>query len=292
MPRGEDYRKLRRGLKRAATRQGQRMVRDVLRYASGKTGRGRLLNDSGYHVVPKPPQEAEPTAPPIIRREGQPEPGRPRRQSDPPDGPTPGPTPPSSPPPRGTVGNMPQPDVSKLLQQDDDWPQEHTLDTRKNKAVLDPGAGIWSTEVQTPESSNVYAFAYDEDEGILYVTYKANGKANKDGKRPHVRGAMYSYGGRMRKVPKHVYVEMRAAASKGKFVWDYLRVRGTIWGHHYPYTLVSPSMAGNVLYVPRKATKRGLRTRSAVTASPIQHFNGRKPRRPFDRSTLPERLRR
>lgn len=160
----------------------------------------------------------------------------------------------------------------------EEWPEEHTVDTRRLMAPQERGAGIWADEVQTPESSNVYGFAYDHDNGILYVSYKSSQtRPNKDGSKPHVRGAMYSYGGAGKPVPPYVYENMIRTTSKGKFVWDRLRVRGTLWGHQYQYTLVSPDMAGGKLYVPRKATKKGLRKRAAVTVG--------RGKRPFDFST-------
>lgn len=329
MPRRDLIRKLRKAVGRLDTRRGQREVRDVQRYASGKVGRGlraslrrtfgavgdfvaeladifaagrapnqedindavRLLESSGYSVRPQPPgEEPEPIAPPVQRaRDPRPaKPAGPGKPPEPPDGPTPGATPPSRP---GKAPGRPLPDVSKLLSDPETWPDEHTIDTRKLSAVLDAGAGIWAEEVLTPESSNVYSFAYDEAQGILYVSYKAAAPPGER-ERPNERGPTYSYGGRMRPVPRHVYVNMRSAVSKGGFVWDELRVRGTIHGHHYQYTLVSPSFAGGEIYVPRKATARGFRTRSVVAAAPtIRQVGQPRRRRPSERSTLPERIR-
>lgn len=328
-------RKLRKAAGRMDSRAGRRGMRQALRYASGKIGRslrrqlrsmfgaalgdllaemadifaggGRvteqdindakeLLEASGYRVSAKPPgPEADPVPPPIAPKHS------PQFPPEPPDGPAPGPTPPSSEPPRGSTGQKPVPNLRDIIQQDDDYPEEHTIDTRKLSAVLDPGEGIWANEIETPESSNVYSIAYDEDQKILYVTFKAMGRVDRTtGKRPHRRGATYFYGGRLRGIPAHIWSEFKAAASKGGFVWDYLRVRGTIHGHHYPYGLVSGDMSSGTMYVPRKATRRGLRSRSVVAAAPTvgqpRSASGRAGRvsarrRTVERSTLPDRLR-
>lgn len=141
-------------------------------------------------------------------------------------------------------------------------------------------------------SSNVHSYGYDEAAVTLYVRYLApalsgsaivgfvrqdrnkrfrgtagktlTGKTNKP-------GPLYAYDG----VSKAVFNRMHQAASKGKFVWDRLRVRGSIWQHKYRYRLVaggeSPmSAAGmttaNVLYIPRRASRAGYRTRVMRTS--------------------------
>lgn len=142
-------------------------------------------------------------------------------------------------------------------------------------------------------SSNVYAFGYDERTLTLRVQY-LGATINRDaltgrghrGKR-RVRGQLgatvlstrrgpgplYDYHG----VPKRVFQRMQAAGSKGKFVWDSLRIRGTAYGHRFDYELVAagtvdvviPSFdergrrvagrkVGHVTYVPRKAAAQGV----------------------------------
>ncbi len=129
---------------------------------------------------------------------------------------------------------------------------------------------VFSNEIQTPQSSNVYSFAYDKEEGSLFVTFKAAGKKDSRGHRPHVRGAMYVYGGKLRPVPPVVYGDMVHRSSKGGVVWDRLRVRGTIWGHQYPYRLVTGDLNHPGFqdrrepYVPRKATRKGFAVRTVA----------------------------
>lgn len=153
-------------------------------------------------------------------------------------------------------------------------------------------------EVRTPQSSNVYAFSYDRATSTLHVSYKASdhsggttGRVQK-GKSTGLtqliggklsgkldsRGPTYAY----YDVPIRVYVRMKLAASKGKFVWDELRIRGSIYGHKYRYGLVyaEESAGGGAPYIPRRATKAGFRTRSL--AEPGLGKRG------FRTSTLPE----
>jgi len=102
----------------------------------------------------------------------------------------------------------------------------------------------WSDEEQeTPvQSSNVHSFAWEGPPatGNLLVRFK-----NRAGG----AGPMYRYHG----TPHALYDGMAKAASKGKFVWDELRVRGTVSGHQFPYSLIH---TGDTAYVPRQAGLR------------------------------------
>ena len=129
----------------------------------------------------------------------------------------------------------------------------------------------------TPGSSNVYGYYFEFESrtrGILYVTFL---NQNRDGTRSGP-GATYGY----YDVPGQKYHEFRraAASSAGGAVWDYLRIRGTEWGHQHNYRLIQVS--GD--YVPRKATQRGYRTRNLPAVGEVG-------RRSYQRSTLPERIR-
>lgn len=127
----------------------------------------------------------------------------------------------------------------------------------------------------TPGSSNVYGYYFESESrthGILYVTFL---REHSDGKREGP-GTTYGY----YSVPASKYHEFKkaSAASAGKAVWDYLRVRGTVYAHQHNYRLIQA--IGE--YVPRKATRRGFRTRNLPDPGVG--------RRSFRRSTLPERL--
>lgn len=128
---------------------------------------------------------------------------------------------------------------------------------------------------RTPGSSNVYGYYFEFEsrtQGILYVTFL---DTNSDGSRSGP-GPTYGY----YDVPAKKYHEFKkaTAASAGTAVWDYLRVRGTVWAHQHNYRLIQPG--GD--YIPRKATRLGFRTRHVPTPGVG--------RREYRRSTLPERL--
>lgn len=162
----------------------------------------------------------------------------------------------------------------------------------------------YGQEILTPQSSNVFSFSYAAETSTLYVTFKANrlnpdsvrtGKGRRGGMnqlrgklgatvsgKTNERGPMYAY----LDVPARVYQRMQLAHSKGRFVWDELRIRGTIYGHKYRYQLVQGQVVTqrgvSGVYVPRKATREGFRVRSVATLG--------EGRRRFESSTLPEQI--
>ena len=101
-------------------------------------------------------------------------------------------------------------------------------------------------------SSNVHSIAYEHNQndsyapGNLLVRYLGGDSKHRTGE-----GPLYRY----HDVPVTIWKSFKLAASKGKFVWDELRVRGTISGHQYIYELAG---TGGNNYVPRQAgLKRG-----------------------------------
>lgn len=96
----------------------------------------------------------------------------------------------------------------------------------------------------TPESSNVHSYGYDIDNWYLYVRFKAEARGGEA--RPNAPGALYQYAN----VPPRVFLGMLKASSKGTYIWDHIRIRGTLSGHRFDYQLVGISGG----YVPRKAT--------------------------------------
>jgi hypothetical protein len=126
------------------------------------------------------------------------------------------------------------------------------------------------------ESSNVYAIGYrwndqNPSRGTLLVRFwEKDSKGKKTGP-----GPTYGY----YDVHPQVFRAFELAASKGKFVWDRLRIRGTVTGHQFQYRLVGLGRSG---YVPRQATRYGNKEyfigRSVGAGS--QRF----------RSSLPDRL--
>lgn len=114
-----------------------------------------------------------------------------------------------------------------------------------------PDDPIITGEMIPVKSSNVHSigFIWNDDrpaEGTLKVRFldSSGGKKSSRG------GATYHY----YDVHPRVFIEFQKASSKGKFVWDKLRVRGTVSGHQYRYELARLSSSG---YVPRQATRIG-----------------------------------
>lgn len=213
----------------------------------------------------------------------------------PPSGPSP--VPPSSPP--GGFTTLPRP------QQQPAAPPRGIGPSQIGAPPLPGEESPFGQEILTPESSNVYSFSYHREQGqrtgTLYVTFKApklssdvkTGKGRLGGRdqlrgslgstitgKSNARGPMYAY----YNVPPGVFTRMQQASSKGKFVWDKLRIRGTIYGHQYRYSLVQGAVitsgGASGTYIPRKATKKGFRVRSVADA-------GQGGRRGFQSSTLP-----
>jgi hypothetical protein len=97
--------------------------------------------------------------------------------------------------------------------------------------------------VPAPSSSNVHSYGFDKAESTLYIRFL--GPYSRTTHRREGEGSLYAY----YHVPAGVFLGMMAAQSKGKFIWDDIRVRGTVAGHRYAYALVA--IVGG--YVPRKA---------------------------------------
>lgn len=161
----------------------------------------------------------------------------------------------------------------------------------------------WSeVENVSARSSNVWSFQYHFPSSTLVVTFKApdlNPKSvgiqrGKGGLKGIVGipgqtvvgsrnepGPVYHYFD----VPVRVYRRMIRRSSPGGAVWDELRVRGTIFGHQYRYSLASPGITPigggqRGAYTPRRATPRGFRSRSVAEVGVG--------RRQFLTSSLPE----
>lgn len=110
-------------------------------------------------------------------------------------------------------------------------------------------------------SSNVHSIGYlwnDEDpaHGTLQVRFLDHRKG-REGR----AGSGYQYF----QVHPEVFIAFTKAASKGKFVWDRLRVRGTVSGHQYRYAIATLSSDE---YVPRKARIKGINGKSQYHIGP------------------------
>jgi hypothetical protein len=101
-------------------------------------------------------------------------------------------------------------------------------------------------KMQPVRSSNVHSIGFQMNlqnpmRSTLFVKYLQT-YGNKG-----VKGSGPTYG--YKNVPPQVFQSFLAANSKGKFVWDQLRIRGTVAGAQYEYYLDSISRG----YVPRRA---------------------------------------
>lgn len=111
---------------------------------------------------------------------------------------------------------------------------------------------LFTGEMIEVESSNVHSIGYIYNEqnplqGTLKVRFLQASKRDKS--KGKVPGPLYYY----HHVQPAVFDAFRNAGSKGGFVWDRLRVRGTVSGHRYQYSLRGIAEG----YLPRKATRLG-----------------------------------
>ena len=111
---------------------------------------------------------------------------------------------------------------------------------RKRFKVNDP---VVTGEMILVSSSNVHSIGFDmkPGEGTL-GTMKVRFLQDKG----QAAGPLYYYFN----VPTTLFLGFQKTRSKGEWVWDNLRVRGTVSGHRYDYKLAGITDG----YVPRKAT--------------------------------------
>jgi hypothetical protein len=82
----------------------------------------------------------------------------------------------------------------------------------------------------TPHSSNVQSFLYDASQAILWVTYKPHHpKTARRRKKPPAHNYQGSY--YYLNVSPDEATSAVLSASRGKWVWSYLRVRGSATAH-------------------------------------------------------------
>jgi hypothetical protein len=128
-----------------------------------------------------------------------------------------------------------------------------------------------SVNMKTVSSSNVYQVGFDDESQIMFVTYL--NAAGYDGRRVGA-GATYAYflgefrggrsGGMSGNNGARIFNKIVSAGSVGGAIWSELRVKGSAFGHRYPYELIK--LPPNK-YVPRQATGWGLAPRQVRTVS-------------------------
>lgn len=109
---------------------------------------------------------------------------------------------------------------------------------------------LYTGEMIEVESSNVHSIGFlwndaNPMQGTLKVRFLQDSRKGK-GK---IAGPLYYY----YDVHPLVFDAFRRAGSKGGFVWDRLRIRGTVSGHRFQYELRGIAEG----YLPRKATRYG-----------------------------------
>jgi hypothetical protein len=112
------------------------------------------------------------------------------------------------------------------------FPANHPLVTGD---MVAPGTSLGGGH----HSSSVHSFGYDLENRYLYVRFYADTKSD-------AAGPLYRYFD----VAPAQFLSLLRAGSKGDWVWDHLRVRGSAAAHQKQYQLVGITRG----YVPRKAT--------------------------------------
>ena len=110
---------------------------------------------------------------------------------------------------------------------------------------------ILTGEMIEVASSNVHSIGYiwneqNPHEGTLQVRFLQAIPGRRGATRP---GPLYYY----HRVNPQLFEAFQRAQSKGVFVWDKLRIRGTVSGHRYHYEL--KGISGG--YMPRQAVRYG-----------------------------------
>lgn len=145
-----------------------------------------------------------------------------------------------------------------------------------HNAGYDENDPVMTGEMIRVSSSNVHSIGYrwneeNPSQGTLVVRFLEG-----ESKKKTAAGPTYSY----YNVHPQVFKAFQLAASKGKFVWDRLRIRGTVTGHQFDYRLIGTGASG---YVPRQAKRYG-RNEYFIGRS-VQAANGQQMR-----SALPDRM--
>lgn len=191
------------------------------------------------------------------------------------------PRPPS--PPRPPTGNAPTGD------DDEEYTPIQLLG--RDEGYDERGWAEFVATMRQVESSNVYAYGFqreDASKGILYVTFLNwspkifGGDGSRSGPGPTY--AYYDF-----PLSKYRAFESEAASSAGLAVWDFCRVRHSMFEHQHTYRLVQSG--GD--YVPRKVTAKGFKARQVANIG-IGHRGGHarqqlQPQNIAFRSVLPPR---
>jgi hypothetical protein len=156
-------------------------------------------------------------------------------------------------------------DNIKLLGRDASYDDDDAVNRVMDKMRIVKSSNVWGYYFELDDvkhSPTISSTSYGKRlasyggsaKGLLYVTFLSQSGTQKVNNAP---GATYVYFD----VPVQKFNEFThsAEASAGKAVWDYLRVRGSVWQHQHRYRFLQNEGE----YIPRKATKQGFKTRTA-----------------------------
>jgi len=122
---------------------------------------------------------------------------------------------------------------------------------------LPPDHPLVTGDMVPVDSSNVHSVGYDLEHHLLYVRYlDPAGRA----------GPLYGY----HDVRPEEFLDLLDAPSKGTWVWDNLRERGTVAGYRKPYFLAGVTRG----YVPRHAVLARVGGQLAEVFRPRTSFVG------------------
>ena len=146
--------------------------------------------------------------------------------------------------------SAPVPDPTKPTQSDFDTPKSQS-----------PSTDFLAGETYSAfSSSNVQSATYNARENSMDIGFR--------------NGGVYRYQDITPPEAKSFY----SAGSKGKWVWDHLRVRGTVFGYQKPYTYIGGQSQG---YIPKYAMserhKAEHRTISPEGMTPLKWREGHGP---------------
>jgi len=120
------------------------------------------------------------------------------------------------------------------------------------RRTYDPDHPAMTGRMTPVRSSNVHSVGYDfnfenpwKSQLIIRYLQADQSRGGKGNSKRKVPGPTYAY----RDVPPAMFDEILTAASKGKWVWDNIRIRGTVAGHQYRYSITRIAQG----YLPRRA---------------------------------------
>lgn len=134
-------------------------------------------------------------------------------------------------PPEGSFAEIVRPSLTSNL------PASQPNTVAETFATDDVDAFLHFGKWLPVQSSNVAEIRYDPDESELQIRF--------------LNGGYYQY----QDVSVREAESLARSSSKGKWVWDFLRVRGTIFGHRKPYQFISAPSSYQPQWMRRAGTR-------------------------------------